>query len=85
MCARTVGTQEYGRRMSFIPPPNAPIDNELARAKEQELERRASQYAQTHPDGRPPQRHVARHFLDRTWDRLRARKANGNRTHGKDT
>lgn len=37
-------------------PPGAPLDNELTRAREQELEAKAAAYAQRHPeaeDGEP--------------------------------
>lgn len=36
--------------MSFIPPPSQ-LDNELARAREQELEAKAEHYAEQHADG----------------------------------
>jgi len=54
--------------VSYVPPPS-PLDNELARAKEQELELKADQYARAHPDGstkRGPVRQV--------WDALRGRR-----------
>ena len=36
--------------MSFIGPDRGPLDFELERAREQELEARAERYAETHPD-----------------------------------
>lgn len=58
--------------MSYIPPPS-PLDNELARAKEQEVERKADEYARAHPDGAPPKRHAISWVLDVLRGRRRER------------
>jgi hypothetical protein len=58
--------------MSFIPPLRPPLNNELARAKEQELERFASDYSRTHPDGPVPNPHPHR-MVHRLWRVLQGR------------
>jgi hypothetical protein len=44
--------------MSYVPQPG--LDNELAHAREQELEAKAARYAELHPDDEPKQGIVAR-------------------------
>jgi hypothetical protein len=56
--------------MSFAPlPPRPDLDYELARAKDQEIQRTAEQYARTHPEGSP-----RLHPMRRLWESVRGRR-----------
>lgn len=58
--------------MSFIPPVHgpSPLDNELARAKQDEIEVKAERYAQLHPDD--PDRGARGGPVGRALSRIRA-------------
>jgi hypothetical protein len=58
--------------MSFIPPIRPPLNEQLARSKEQEIERKASDYARTHPDGPVPNPSTHR-MVRRLWRVLQGR------------
>jgi len=59
--------------MSFIPPIRPQqLDNELAQARKQELERKASEYSRTHPDGPVPNPSTHR-IVHRLWRVLQGR------------
>jgi hypothetical protein len=63
--------------MSFMPRSRAPLDEQLARSREQELERKANDYSRTHPDGPVPNPRTHR-TVRRLWRALQGRH------HGRD-
>jgi len=59
--------------MSFIPPMRPQqLDEEMARAREQEIERKANEYSRTHPDGPVPNPRT-HHMARRLWRALQGR------------